>query len=129
MIHKASIPSYLSSSVPGSTWTTIEWPVHLHDIKPHSFFSNLTVNGGNIMLFAPFPSVPRPSSTAMLFSLDMTSASDHECWNMVGCLPISWKPNSHPIIFGLRNKTLLIVGNTRNPLSTRQMFVYIKGKS
>ena len=81
------------------------------------------------MLFAPFPSVPRPSSTAMLFSLDMTSASDHECWNMVRCLPISWKPDSHPIIFGLRNKTLLIVGNTRNPLSTRQMFVYIKGKS
>ena len=118
VIHKASIPSYLSSSIPGSMWTTIEWPVHLHAIKPHSFFSNLTVNEGNIMLLTPFPSVPRSNCTAMLFSLDMTSASDHECWNMVGYLPIPWKPDSHPAIFGLRNKTLLIVGNTGNPLST-----------
>ena len=121
VIHKASVSSLSSSIIPGhNIWTEITWSTRLCDIEPGlSFFSNLTVSGGNIMLLALFLSPSRSSSESMaiLFNLEITS-SDHIYWNKIGCLHnIPWKLDSHPSIFGLRNKTLLIVGGTGNPLS------------
>ena len=96
------------------------WATPLRDIRPCSFFSNLTVNGGNIMLLAPFPSSPRSRSMAVLFNLNIDLTSDHVYWDMVGYLQICWKPDSHPSIFGLRNKTLLVMamGGTGDLLTT-----------
>ena len=117
VIRKASVSSSLSSSsVPGhGIWTEITWPTCLGE-PGLSFFSNLTVSEGNIMLLAR---VLKSSSEAMLFNLKIVS-SDHAYWKKVGCLPISdsdsWKPDSHPSIFGLRNKTLIIVVSTGSPL-------------
>ena len=115
-IRKASVSSLSSSSAPSrNIWTDITWSTE----SGLSFFSNLTVSGGNIMLLV---SVLRSSSeAAMLFNLEIAS-SGHAYWNKVGCLQIvsdsdSWKPDSHPSIFGLRNKTLLIVVSTGSSLS------------
>ena len=77
VIRKASVSSFLSSSsVPGhGIWTEIPWSTE----PGLSFFSNLTVSGGNIMLLVP---VLRSSSKAMLFYLE-TAASGHAYWNKV----------------------------------------------
>ena len=118
VICKASLSSYLSSGVPGrSIWTKIQWATSLRDIRPCSFFSNLIVSGGNIMLLAPIP-LPRSRSTAVLFNLNINLTSDHVYWDVVGYLQIYWKPDSHPSIFGLRNKTLLVMGGTGDPVTT-----------
>ena len=123
VIRKAAISSLSSSIVLSrNIWTEITWSTRLHDIGASlSFFSNLIVSGENILLLAP---VLRSSSMAMLFNL----SSDHTYWNKVGCLQISWKLDSHPSIFDLGNETLLIVGNTGNPLRASPKVCVYKGK-
>jgi hypothetical protein len=122
MIRKASVSSLFSSSASGhSIWTEINWApgIYRRDIEPYQFFSNLTVTpGGNIMLLTPSPD-RRSSSTAMLYNLENSKSSEHSYWETIGCLPIEWKPDSHPSIFGLHNETLLIISPEKTRYSLR----------
>ena len=121
VIRTASVSSLSSSSVPAghSIWTEFRGP-------GLSFFSNLTVSGGNILLLAPI--LRSGSDRAMLFK---NVSSDHAAyWDKVGSLQISWELNSHPSIFGLGDETLLIIGRTTNPLraSAKLNVCVCKGK-